>query len=450
MKRFLVLLFACLAAVASIGAQQAPAVLSAYSDAEPQTKEIIDAARLLESKGQYAKAWNLLAAFDPDSKDGYVLAEKIRLALEDSIDNGMFVSFSFIDLEEGQSIYEAWLNPPEKQTIVDFNPLDLVEELEESGEAIPPILSLEFAGYLYTVNQEYGDNWLIDSFTLQQKAVENYDRALAYGLYTDKSLANHAELLINLQQYEGAEKVLRQAISLFPEDQSYAVSLASSLNDQGKFDQVYPVIDEVIAEPDVTNSTYNAYVEGIKAGLNSGDAQKTDSYVDAMIERFPDEYAPMLIQHLVAVIMGETEKANISADNVTEKFSVNPDVVQSLLSTWLSASDPVSGFDYLNRSLEKYTNDDQAMGTLFFYRALMYAQTARSADDLKLAISDMEETEKRFGAVFEKEDPVFQTIGQLITEWKQIIEQLQVNDSAASPEQSTPSEDTNTASGTSN
>ncbi len=179
MKRFLVLLFACLAAVASIGAQQAPAVLSAYSDAEPQTKEIIDAARLLESKGQYAKAWNLLAAFDPDSKDGYVLAEKIRLALEDSIDNGMFVSFSFIDLEEGQSIYEAWLNPPEKQTIVDFNPLDLVEELEESGEAIPPILSLEFAGYLYTVNQEYGDNWLIDSFTLQQKAVENYDRALA-------------------------------------------------------------------------------------------------------------------------------------------------------------------------------------------------------------------------------------------------------------------------------
>jgi hypothetical protein len=169
-----------------------------------------------------------------------------------------------------------------------------------------------------------------------------------------------------------------------------------------------------------------------------------------MIERFPDEYAPMLIQHLVAVIMGETEKANISADNVTEKFSVNPDVVQSLLSTWLSASDPVSGFDYLNRSLEKYTNDDQAMGTLFFYRALMYAQTARSADDLKLAISDMEETEKRFGAVFEKEDPVFQTIGQLITEWKQIIEQLQVNDSAASPEQSTPSEDANTASGTSN
>ncbi|HNP93670.1 MAG TPA: hypothetical protein PLE76_04900 [Rectinema sp.] len=450
MKRFVILLFAWLAVIASIGAQQAPAVQSPYSDAAPQTKEIIDAARLLEAKGQYSKAWNLLAAFDPDSKDGYVLAEKIRIALEDSIGNGMLVSFSFVDLAEGQSIYEAFLNPPEKQTIVDFNPLDLVEALEKSSEAIPPILSLELAGYLYAVNQQYSDNWMIDGYTIQQKAVENYDRALAYGLYNDKSLANHAELLMNLQQYEGAEKVLRQAISLFPEELSFAVSLANSLNYQGKFDQVYSVIDKVIEDPDVTSSTYNAYVEGIKAGLNSGDTQKTDLYVDAMIERFPDEYAPMLIQHLVAVIMGEIEEANVSADSVTEKFNVDPNVVQSLLSTWLGASDPVSGFDYLNRSLEKYTSDDQAMGTLFFYRALMYAQTARSADDLKLAIVDMEETEKRFSAVYDKEDPVFQTIEQLLTEWKQIIEQLQESDSASSSEQSTPPEDSNTASGTSN
>jgi len=98
MKRFVILLFAWLAVIASIGAQQAPAVQSPYSDAAPQTKEIIDAARLLEAKGQYSKAWNLLAAFDPDSKDGYVLAEKIRIALEDSIGNGMLVSFSFVDL----------------------------------------------------------------------------------------------------------------------------------------------------------------------------------------------------------------------------------------------------------------------------------------------------------------------------------------------------------------
>jgi len=80
----------------------------------------------------------------------------------------------------------------------------------------------------------------------------------------------------------------------------------------------------------------------------------------------------------------------------------------------------------------------------------MYAQTARSADDLKLAIVDMEETEKRFSAVYDKEDPVFQTIEQLLTEWKQIIEQLQESDSASSSEQSTPPEDSNTASGTSN
>jgi hypothetical protein len=80
--------------------------------------------------------------------------------------------------------------------------------------------------------------------------------------------------------------------------------------------------------------------------------------------------------------MGTPEKANAVADDVTAKFNVDPNVVRSLISTWLNVQDPQSGFDYLNRSLEKYTNDDMAVGTLAFYRALMYAQTAQSVDDL--------------------------------------------------------------------
>lgn len=435
MKRFAVFAWAFVAAIAFLGAQEAPTPATFYADAGQQTKEALDASRLLQAKGQWSKAWNLLAAFDPDNKDGYVLAEKIRLALAGNVANGMLISFGFVDLAEGQSLDELRANPPEKQTMADFNPLDLVEALEKSGEAVPPVLSYELGNYLYTVNQEYGENWIQDGRTVQQKAIENYDRALAYNTYSEASLSHHAALLVNFQKYDAAETVLRKAIAVYPENLNFSVDLAGVLNDQGKFDEAYPIVDDVLAKPETSDATYNAFVEGIKAGLNAGDAGKTNAYVKAMIARFPDEYVPILIQHLIEVRMGTPEKANAVADAVTEKFSVDPNVVRSLLSTWLNAQDPQAGFDYLDRSIAKYAGDDKAAGTLHFYRALMYAETAQSAEDLKLAIADIEEAERRFGSVYDKDNQIFLTIGQLKDEWTQALAQPGTESGAAPSDQ---------------
>jgi len=43
------------------------------------------------------------------------------------------------------------------------------------------------------------------------------------------------------------------------------------------------------------------------------------------------------------------------------------------------------------------------MGTLLFYRALMYAQTAMSADDLALAVADMKAAQSYFTTVYPPE-----------------------------------------------
>ena len=422
MKRFAVLAFALIAAVALLGAQeQLPA--TSYADAAQPSKDAIDASRLLQSKGQWSKAWNLLAAFDPDNQDGFVLAEKINLAMTGNVANGMYISFGFVDLTAGQTLEEVRANPPETANTVAFNPMDAAAALEKSGAAMPPALSYELGNYLYAVSKEYGDNWIQDSQTTQTKAVENYDRALSYDIYTEKSLANHAELLIGLQKFDAAETVLNKAIAAYPNNQDFSVSLASVYNDQGKFDQVYPLVDAVIAKPETSNTTYNAFIEAIKAGLNGSDNQKTDGYVEAMVARFPDEYVPMLIQHLIAVKMEAPDKANAVADEVTAKFKADPNVVRSLLSTWLNANDAQAGFDYLNRALDKFQTDDSAAGNIIFYRALMYAQTAQSNDDIKLALADINEAEKRFSAVYDKDNQVFQAISQLKEEWTQQLAQ---------------------------
>jgi len=410
-----------LAAALVASAQEVLTPASFYADADQSVREGLAASRVLQSKGQWSKAWNLLSLMDPENKNGYVLAEKIRLALEGNVANGMLISFSFVDVPEGQNLEDLRLDPPEDQNPADFNPLDLTEELEKSGEAIPPVLSYELGNYLYQVYKEYGEDWIQDSQTVQQKAVENYDRALAYDTYTSKSLSNQAELLTNLQQYDGAEKVLRKAVAAYPEDDAFSVKLASTLNNMQRFDEVYPVVDGVIGKNAADDTTYNAFIEGIKAGLNSGDEQKTDAYVDAMIARYPTEYVPFLIRHLIAVRMGQPEKADAAADEVTEKFGADPNVVRSLLSTWLNAQDSEAGFNYLDRSIEKFAGREKALSGLYFYRALMYAETAQVIDDLKRALEDLDEAEKYFSAVYDSDNMVFETVKQLREEWNQII-----------------------------
>ena len=421
MKRYAVIMLILLAAALVASAQEVLTPASFYADADQSVREGLAASRVLQSKGQWSKAWNLLSLMDPENKNGYVLAEKIRLALEGNVANGMLISFSFVDVPEGQNLEDLRLDPPEDQNPADFNPLDLSEELEKSGEAIPPVLSYELGNYLYQVYKEYGEDWIQDSQTVQQKAVENYDRALAYDTYTSKSLSNQAELLTNLQQYDGAEKVLRKAVAAYPEDDAFSVKLASTLNNMQRFDEVYPVVDGVIGKNAADDTTYNAFIEGIKAGLNSENEQKMDSYVDAMIERYPSEYVPFLIRHLIAVRMGQPEKADAAADEVTEKFGADPNVVRSLLSTWLNAQDPESGFGYLDRSIEKFAGNDKALSGLYFYRALMYAETAQVLDDLKRAFEDLDEAEKYFSAVYDSDNMVFETVKQLREEWNQII-----------------------------
>lgn len=421
MKRSAVFMLILLAASLMAGAQEILTPASFYADADQSVREGLAASRVLQSKGQWSKAWNLLTLLDPENKNGYVLAEKIRLALEGNVANGMLISFSFVDVPDGKSLEDLRLDPPEDQKPADFNPLDLTQELEKSGEAIPPVLSYELGNYLYQVYKEYGEDWIQDSQTVQQKAVENYDRALAYDTYTSKSLSNQAELLSNLQQYEGAEKVLRKAIAVYPEDAAFSVRLAGALNSMQRFEEVYPIVDEIIAKNAADDTTYNAFIEGIKAGLNSENEQKMDSYVNAMIERYPAEYIPFLIRHLIAVRMGQPEKADAAADEVTEKFGADPNVVRSLLSTWLNAQDVESGFGYLDRSIEKFAGNDKALSGLYFYRALMHAETAQVLDDIKSALEDLDKAESYFSAVYDSDNMVFETVKQLREEWNQII-----------------------------
>ncbi|MCX8013552.1 MAG: hypothetical protein N3A02_04585, partial [Rectinema sp.] len=130
MKRSAVIMLVLLATALVAGAQEILTPSSFYADADQSVREGLAASRVLQSKGQWSKAWNLLTLMDPENKNGYVLAEKIRLALEGNVANGMLISFGFVDVPEGKSLEDLRLDPPAEQNLADFNPLDLAQNLE--------------------------------------------------------------------------------------------------------------------------------------------------------------------------------------------------------------------------------------------------------------------------------------------------------------------------------
>ena len=394
-----------------------PSFDTLFGDASEQDKAVIVNVEKLASEGKWKSAWIALSEADPENNNPFLLAEKIRLALDGYAQTTMHLFYGFVDLAEGESLEMLRFGAPETGDPVDFNPAQIVDSLEERGEAIPPVLSLKLGDYYHTVWQYYQGQWLLSDEEVLARGVENYDRALAYDLFSPTSLDHQSGMLIALQRYEGAEKILAKALELSPDDNVLNLRLAELYYSVGRFEAVYPLADKVIAGAADDNELNDGYIVAIRAGLAALDQEKLTKYVDGLELSFPGEYTPGLIRHLIAVQLGDSEAADAAADKVTEIFMGNPEVVRSLLSTWLSANDPDSGFRYLERAIAKGGADD-AMASFYFYKAMLKGEVAAQAEDLRQALLDLDTAKGYFINSYPEGHEIFSLLEEIKAEWE--------------------------------
>jgi tetratricopeptide (TPR) repeat protein len=388
-----------------------------FADASERDKEVLGKAEKLASEGKWKSAWTVLSEADPENGNPFLLAEKIRIALDGYAQTTMHLVYGFVDLAEGENLEMLRFGAPDTGDPVDFNPAQITDSLEERGEAIPPVLSLKLGEFYHTVWQNYQGQWLLPDEELLVKGVENYDRALAYDLYSLTSLDQQSGMLIALQRYDGAEKILAKALGLSPDNNTLILRLAEVYYSVGRTEEVYPLADKVIASAADDNELNDGYIIAIRAGLSALDEGKLAKYIDGLEASFPGDYTPGLVRHLVAVQLGNSEAADAAADKVTETFLGNPDVVRSLLSTWLSANDPDSGFRYLERAIAKGGADD-AMASFYFYRAMLKGEVAASPEDLQQAILDLETAKGYFINSYPEGHEIFSLLEEIKAEWE--------------------------------
>ncbi|MCE1206292.1 MAG: hypothetical protein LWX00_02675, partial [Spirochaetia bacterium] len=122
-----------------------------FTDAPAQDKAIVTSVEDLITQGKWLSAWNMLAEATKDKPNPWLLAEQIRVALDGYAQTSLHVVFGFVDLKEGQDLETVRYEEGEDLEPFEFDPYRVASELEASGEAIPPVLSMMLGTYYYTV-----------------------------------------------------------------------------------------------------------------------------------------------------------------------------------------------------------------------------------------------------------------------------------------------------------
>lgn len=424
----LILMFAA----SGLAFAQAQPAQDFYLDAPEADRAIVAKAEELAAQGKWASAWTALSEFDAANGNPYVLAEKIRLALDGYAQTNLHLVFGFVDLAEGQDLDFARASGVEIGEPVEFSPGDLAKAIEDKGEAVPPVLSMMLGDFYHTVWKNYEGQWIQDDMETLAMGAEQYERALAYDTFTAGSLDRQSEMLVALERFEAAEPVIAKSLELDPVNNPLTLRLADVYFATGRYADVYPLADKVIASPTNEDELNDAYISAIKTGLATTDKETLERYMTGFEASFPGQYIPGLIRHIVAVQLGDAAAADAAADAVTAAFPGNPDVIRSLLSTWLSANDTASGFSYLDRTIALST-DDQAFAALYFYRALLAGETAQSPEAIAPALADLEKAEEYFKKTYPEGNDVFAMIEQLRAKWTDALNASQTPAAEAQP-----------------
>ena len=190
---------------AAVPAVAAPAA-DLFADAPVADRVVIETVRELAKQGKWKSAWAVLAEYDPENANPFILAQKIRVALDGHLQTTFHLMFGFEDLEAGDELLFKRMEATEPENPVEFFPGDFAQAIEDKGEAVPPVLSLYLGEYFYTVFSSYQGQWLMPDQEVLARGATQFERAYAYDVYTPESLGQYSELLMALEQYEGAEK----------------------------------------------------------------------------------------------------------------------------------------------------------------------------------------------------------------------------------------------------
>ena len=388
---------------------QAP-LADPYGAASAPSRAAIDSAAALMKEGKWKSAFGALDAIDPANADPYVLAMKIEICIQGYIQTSMHQAFSLVDLAPGQSLEELRAGASQYQ-LFEFDPMSASEAMKSAGLALPPILYSALGDYFYDVQTLFSGQWYAQDEEICAISLEYYNDAAAGGVSGLQSLMRRGELYLRFGQNADAEALIRQALALDPSNADAHMSLAVALAQSEKTTEAFAEIEVALASYKDSNERFNALLIASRLAAVA-DRPRSEAYIQRAEAEFPQEPGPGLVRHMIATQLGDGEGAARAADLALDRFSDSPYVVRSLITNWLQAEDVASASAFLDRSIARMPGKEACLGILYFYKALLVAQT-EGESSFPVCLDLLAKSKEHFAKVYSPDNQVFQALGQL-------------------------------------
>ncbi len=373
----------------------APSVLdylpAFYDDASMGAKLAIAGAEELTWSGKWLSAWKILDARDPSNLDPYILAEKIRIALNGNSSDNLYKGFTLYDAPPDGDTEAARQAGALAEEYVEFDPDAAVRGMEARGVAIPPVLASALGNFYYNAWYWYGNSYSMSEEETKAAALRWYDVANeAYIIVDLKDVMQYAELLMDAQRADEAVTILKDESEYEPDDVELRLKLIEAYTQTGRVVDAFVELDGLIQSASFDDAARDYYSRALSLAFDLNDQAALTKYLAGLEARLPGDWLAGVTRHRIAVSSGDKRSAQSIADDLMTRFPLRTDVLESLLLDWLETdvdnpSVTNDGLAFLNRWIGRSVGDSAALGIYYLYRALYryYSVNAQPSSDLK-------------------------------------------------------------------
>jgi len=347
-----------------------------FDEAPANSKLTIAKAEELTWDGQWLSAWRILEKTDPNSRDPYMLAEKIRTMLNGNTSLDLFQGFSIANMPPDGDWEAACEAGTLDEDYFDFDPHSAVQALLKRGVKVPPVLAAALGDFYYSAYYDYYDSSSLSLDEIRDNALHWYDIANEnFVLVELESIMHYAELLMDAGRADEAVSILEDETEWEPEDIELRLQLIDAYIATGDDSSAFSELDWLIGKAASNEDAREFYRRAFELALKIQDQQALNRYLAAFEKKYPNDWLAGLVRHRVAVQTGNYMAAQTIADGLMKQFPLNTELLEGLLSNWLdnlnyNSTIAEAGLAFLDRWVVASQWNPVALGTYCLYRSL--------------------------------------------------------------------------------
>ena len=347
-----------------------------FDEAPANSKLTIAKAEELTWDGQWLSAWKILEITDPNNRDPYMLAKKIRTMLDGNTSLDLFQGFSIANMPPDGDWEAAFEAGTLDEDYFDFDPHSAVQALLKRGVKVPPVLAAALGDFYYSAYYDYDDSSFLSLDEIRDNALHWYDIANEnFVLVELESIMHYAELLMDAGRADEAVSILEDETEWEPEDIELRLQLIDAYIATGKNSGAFLELDRLIEMTPSNEDAREFYHRAFELALKIQDQQALNRYLAAFEKKYPNDWLAGLVRHRVAVQTGNYMAAQTIADGLMKQFPLNTELLEGLLSNWLdylnyNSTIAEAGLAFLDRWVVASQWNPVALGTYCLYRSL--------------------------------------------------------------------------------